>query len=50
VLQSISLLEELDPVTLLTEAKNTLREKWDWAMPDEMATGYDFEAVRRSYQ
>lgn len=37
VLRGISQLEDLDPVTLLAEAKNTLREKWDWAMPDEMA-------------
>lgn len=36
-LWGISQLEDLDPVTLLAEAKNTLREKWDWAMPDEMA-------------
>jgi ATP-dependent Lhr-like helicase len=36
-LRSISQLADLNPVTLLAEAKNTLREKWDWAMPDEMA-------------
>lgn len=37
VLRSIAALEHLDPVPLLDGAKNTLREKWDWAMPDEMA-------------
>ena len=37
VLRGISQLDNLDPVVLLAEAKNTLREKWDWAMPDEMA-------------
>ena len=28
---------DLDPVHVLDEAKNILREKWDWAMPPEMA-------------
>jgi ATP-dependent Lhr-like helicase len=27
---------DLDPVHILAEAKNILREKWDWAMPDEL--------------
>jgi len=36
-LEEIAQLEELDPVALLADAKNTLREKWDWAMPDGMA-------------
>ena len=37
VLRDISQLEALDPVVLLADAENTIREKWDWAMPDEMA-------------
>ena len=36
-LDEITQLEKLDPVALLADAKNTLREKWDWAMPDAMA-------------
>ena len=36
-LRSIAAMEHLDPISLLTGTKNTLREKWDWAMPDEMA-------------
>lgn len=36
-LEEISELDELDPVALLADAKNILREKWDWAMPDAMA-------------
>jgi len=36
-LEEIVQLEKLDPVALLADAKNTLREKWDWAMPDAMA-------------
>lgn len=36
-LEEISELDELDPVALLADAKNILREKWDWAMPDGMA-------------
>lgn len=27
---------DLDPVRILAEAKNILREKWDWAMPEEL--------------
>ena len=27
---------DLDPVHVLAEAKNILREKWDWAMPEEL--------------
>jgi|JI6StandDraft_1071083.scaffolds.fasta_scaffold30770_2 ATP-dependent Lhr-like helicase len=27
---------DLDPVHVLAEAKNILREKWDWAMPEEI--------------
>ena len=37
VLRDISQLVDLDPVVLLADAKNTIREKWDWAMPGEMA-------------
>lgn len=37
VLDEIAQLETLDPVELLVDAKNTLREKWDWAMPEAMA-------------
>lgn len=37
VLQAIAELEDLDPAALLAEAENTLREKWDWAMPDGLA-------------
>lgn len=37
VLRGIAALEQLDPISLLEGAKNTLREKWDWAMPEEMA-------------
>jgi len=40
-LDEIGELESLDPVELLADAKNVLREKWDWALPDEM--------VRRSF-
>lgn len=36
-LEEIGELETLDPVALLADAKNILREKWDWALPDEMA-------------
>ena len=36
-LDEIAQLETLDPVELLADAKNTLREKWDWAMPEGMA-------------
>lgn len=34
VLGEIVELENIDPVFLLNEAKNTLREKWDWALPE----------------
>mgnify|MGYP007116911921 FL=1 len=27
---------DLDPVRVLAEAKNILREKWDWTMPEEL--------------
>jgi len=37
VLRDISQLISLDPVVLLAKAENLLREKWDWAMPPEMA-------------
>ncbi len=37
VLGEIAELENLDPVFLLNGAKNTLREKWDWALPEAMA-------------
>lgn len=40
-LEEIGELETLDPVELLADAKNILREKWDWALPDEI--------VRRSF-
>jgi len=30
----IAELENIDPMVLLNEAKNTLREKWDWALPE----------------
>lgn len=40
-LDEIGELESLDPVELLADAKNVLREKWDWALPDEI--------VRRSF-
>ena len=36
-LDDIAQLETLDPEKLLADAKNTLREKWDWAMPEAMA-------------
>ncbi len=32
----ISEMTDLDPVHVLAEAKNILREKWDWAMPEEL--------------
>lgn len=36
-LGEIDELETIDPVFLLADAKNFLREKWDWAMPEAMA-------------
>lgn len=41
VLEEIAQLEELDPIELLANANNIIREKWDWAMPDIM--------IRRSF-
>lgn len=35
-LAEIAEMTVLDPGTVLADAKNTLREKWDWAMPDLM--------------
>lgn len=35
-LTEIAEMAVLDPVTVLANAKNILREKWDWAMPDGM--------------
>ncbi|WP_018990863.1 DEAD/DEAH box helicase [Aromatoleum toluclasticum] len=40
-LAEIAEMSVLDPVVVLADAKNILREKWDWAMPDEM--------LRKSY-
>ena len=31
---------DLDPVHVLAEAKNILREKWDWAMPEELLRSF----------
>lgn len=36
-LKNIAQLDTLDPVRLLAGAKNILRGKWDWAMPEVMA-------------
>ena len=36
-LEEIGELETLDPVELLSGAENIRREKWDWALPEEMA-------------
>ena len=36
-LEEIAELETLDPVELLSGAENIRREKWDWALPEEMA-------------
>lgn len=35
-LTEIAEMAVLDPVIVLADAKSILREKWDWAMPDEM--------------
>ena len=36
-LEEIAEIRNPDPVLLLSEAKNVLRQKWDWVMPDDMA-------------
>lgn len=36
-LGEIAELENIDPVFLLDGAKNTLREKWDWVLPEAIA-------------
>jgi ATP-dependent Lhr-like helicase len=36
-LRDIAELENIDPVFLLNGANNTLREKWDWALPEAIA-------------
>lgn len=36
VLEAIAKLEKLDPVELLADAKNIIREKWDWVLPFTM--------------
>lgn len=33
-LAEIAGMTDLDPVVMLADAKNIMREKWDWAMPD----------------
>ena len=44
---------DLDPVHVLAEAKNILREKWDWAMPEEIlrksfaSLNLDLDGARR---
>ncbi len=35
-LADIAQLPELDPVSVLTPAKNLTREKWDWALPESL--------------
>lgn len=35
-LAEIAGMTDLDPVVILADAKNIIREKWDWAMPDGM--------------
>lgn len=36
VLDEIATMDNIDPVYILADAKNILREKWDWVMPDAM--------------
>lgn len=35
-LADITEMADLDPVAILADAKNLMREKWDWAMPEDM--------------
>ncbi len=36
VLKSIANMSVLTPMAILADAKNILREKWDWALPDDI--------------
>ena len=54
VVARIGEMTDLDPVRILADAKNILREKWDWAMPEELlrrsfaSLNLDLDGARRS--